>query len=255
MCIVIFAYDCHPKYQLVVAANRDEYYERPALAAEFWSGNPEVLAGRDLREGGTWMGITTSGRFAVLTNYRDPATYKPNRPSRGYLVENYLSGTLEPRVFINCLENRGTDYNGFNLLFGTCASLYYYSNRDKILQQVEKGIHGVSNSLLDVPWPKVTKGKRALAEGLQNEDIKAEYLFAMMADREQPDDRDLPRTGVSLEWERILAPTFVISPKYGTRTTTILLVDRNNKVQYQERSFKAATADILNEVCYEFYIK
>jgi len=254
MCTVLFACNYHPKYKLVVAANRDEYYDRPALAAGFWLDYPDILAGKDLREGGTWMGITTAGRFAVLTNFRDPATYKPNRLSRGHLVQNYLCGHLDPESYIEQLEKDGADYNGFNLLFGTCDSLYYYSNREKRLRKIDSGIHGLSNSLLDVPWPKVTKGKKVLAEGLQNEDITAEFLFAMMADREQPEDSDLPRTGVSLEWERILAPVFVMSPKYGTRTTTLLLVDRDNNVRFWERTFRPATADMLNEVYYEFKI-
>lgn len=252
MCMILFAYDCHPKYQLVVAANRDEFYNRPASAAAFWEDYPDILAGRDLQEGGTWMGVTTGGRFAALTNYRDPSSYKPEFSSRGYLVHNYLSRQLAPESYIENLDSEGAMYNGFNLLVGTYESLYYYSNREKLSRKVEKGVHGLSNSLLDVPWPKVTRGIKGLGDLMQDEDIEVERLFAIMADREQPDDRDLPQTGVGLEMERMLAPAYVMSPSYGTRVTTIILVDRKHHVQFWERSFMPAQLDKWEEVYYEF---
>lgn len=251
MCLILFAYDCHPQYQLVVAANRDEFYKRPTLPANFWPDNPDILAGKDLREGGTWTGITTAGRFAALTNYRDPSSYKREAPSRGHLVQKYLAGNMEPEAYIDNLPDGGAAYNGFNLLLGTPASLYYYSNRERITRRVEKGIHGLSNSLLDVPWPKVVKGTRALENIMQNDNISAESLFAMLADREQPDDRDLPETGVGLEMERILAPAFVISPNYGTGLSTVILVDRENNIQFWERSYINRNPDTWNEVYFE----
>ena len=250
MCMILFAYDCHPRYQLVLAANRDEYYNRPALPAAFWQDNPAILAGKDLLQGGTWMGITNTGRLAGLTNYRDPASYNPQAPSRGQLVQNYLTSGVAPEIYIENIANGGAAYNGFNLLLGSYDSLYYYSNREMMIRKVEKGIHGLSNSLLDVPWPKVTKGIKSLTACLQNEDIHAEDLFAIMADKEQPDDQDLPHTGVSLEMERMLAPAFVVSEKYGTRLTSVILVDRNHRVQFWERSFTNGQPD--NEVYYAF---
>lgn len=252
MCMILFAYDCHPTYQLVVAANRDEFYNRPTSAAEFWKDNPDILAGRDLQEGGSWMGITTGGRFAALTNYRDPASYKSQFPSRGHLVQNYLSSYLAPESYIEKLDSEGAMYNGFNLLLGTYKSLYYYSNREKLIRKVEKGVHGLSNSLLDVPWPKVSKGINAICDVLQDEDIDVEHLFDIMADREQPDDWTLPQTGVSLEMERMLAPAYVMSPNYGTRGTTIILLDRKHHVQFWERSFLSMQMDKWKEVYYEF---
>lgn len=252
MCTILFAYDCHPRYQLVVAANRDEFYERPTAPAAFWSDYPDILAGRDLKESGTWMGITTGGRFAALTNYRDPSSFKPEAQSRGHLVKNYLSSSVAPEAYISKLVNRGSTYNGFNLLVGTDESLYYYSNREKIIRKVPAGVHGLSNAFLNTPWPKVNKGIKALNAILQYDAIEAEQLFAIMADREQPDDEDLPQTGVSLEMERMLAPAFVMSPNYGTCLTTVILVEHNHNVQLWERSFINGQLDTYDEVYYEY---
>lgn len=255
MCLILFAYDCHPQYQLVVAANRDEYYKRPALPAAFWPDNPAILAGKDLQQGGTWMGVTTMGRWAALTNYRDPASFKALAPSRGLLVQNYLISDVAPESYIGNLGNEEVVYNGYNLLVGTYDSLYYYSNQEKLIRKVEKGCHGLSNSLLDVPWPKVKKGINSLAACLRNEDIKVADLFAIMADRKQPDDQDLPYTGVSLELERMLAPAYVVSEKYGTKSTTVILVDRNHNVEFWERSFTAGNMETGNEAHYSFKVK
>ncbi|MGE5390718.1 MAG: NRDE family protein [Deltaproteobacteria bacterium] len=251
MCLVLFAYDCHPRYKLVMAANRDEFYERPALPAGFWYDDPDILAGRDLREGGTWMGITRGGRFAVLTNYRDPSRFKAERKSRGHLVQDYLSSELDPRSYIDSLGNTTTDYNGFNLLFGSTRSLFYYSNQQEELHPVNAGIHGLSNALLDDPWPKVTKGRGALEEIIRKELFALEDIYQMMADREQPHDQDLPQTGVGLEMERILGPAFVTSPNYGTRVTTLLLVDHQDRVHYHERSFVPIECRISGEVHFD----
>lgn len=248
MCLVLFAYKCHPQYHLIVAANRDEFYERPARPAAFWPDHPGILAGRDLREGGTWMGVTTGGRFAVLTNYRDPSRFKADRKSRGLLVQNYLSSRLSPPAFVESLGDTASEYNGFNLLFGSVESLFYYSNHEGGLRRVEPGIHGLSNARLDDPWPKVTKGKQALERVLQQPAVDEEALFAVMADQERPDDRDLPQTGVGLEMERMLGPLFVTSSNYGTRVTTLLLADRQDRVTYRERSFVSGGTGIAGEV-------
>lgn len=254
MCLVIFAYDCHPRYRLIVAANRDEFYERPALPAGYWPDNPGLLAGRDQKEGGTWMGITTLGRFAVLTNYRDPNRFKAERKSRGHLVKNYLTSNLEPNTYIDTLGNTTADYNGFNLLFGSTDKLFYYSNQDCRLQPIEAGVHGLSNALLDDPWPKVVKGRTALEKTIRQESFEMDDLYAMMTDREQPSDQNLPQTGVGLEMERILGPAFVSSPNYGTRVTTLLLVDRQGRLQYHERSFVPLKGTISGEVHFEHAI-
>jgi len=252
MCLILLAYNSHPRYQLVIAANRDEFYKRPTRPAAFWPEAPDILAGKDLQEGGTWMGVTTTGRFAALTNYRDPSRYQPQAPSRGRLVRDYLQSksSMGPEAYIESLPAGGEAYNGFNLLLGDSASLFYYSNREKLMRPVPAGVHGLSNALLDVPWPKVRRGIKVLTEVLQDDDIKAEQLFTLMADRELPDDQELPQTGVGLERERMLAPTFVTSPDYGTKLTTVILADRKRNIQFWERSF-SHREDTWDQVYYE----
>lgn len=252
MCLIIFAYDYHPRYQLVVAANRDEFYERTARPAAFWPDEPLILAGRDLKEGGTWMGVTRGGRFAGLTNFRDPSSYNPDAPSRGHLVQNYLTSRLDPESYIANLPDKGAAYNGFNLLMGTYDSLYCFSNRDKQMREVGPGIHGLSNGLLNDPWPKVSQGIKKMAACLQQESCTAEPLFKIMADQEQPPDRDLPHTGVSLDTERMLSPAFVTSPRYGTKASTVILVERSQRIRFWERSFMSGQPDDFSEVYYEF---
>ena len=250
MCLILFAYESHPKYRLVVAANRDEFYSRPTSPAGFWQDNPQILAGRDLKEGGTWMGITTRGRFAALTNYRDPSRNKKTAPSRGHLVHKFLDNTMTPSAYIDQIPDAGREYNGFNLLIGEHDSLYYYSNREQILRPVSPGIHGLSNALLDDPWPKVIKGKQELESALHN-GVKTEQLFAILAAQEKVEDQDLPHTGVSLEMERGLAPAFVTMSGYGTKTSTVILIDYSGQVCFWERSFTEERPDVWNEVYYE----
>jgi uncharacterized protein with NRDE domain len=238
-----------------VASNRDEFYSRPTSPAGFWQDNPQILAGRDLKEGGTWMGITTSGRFAALTNYRDPSRHKKTAPSRGHLVHRFLDNTITASAYIDQIPDAGRDYNGFNLLIGDHECLYYYSNREQILRLVSPGIHGLSNALLNDPWPKVIKGKQELEAALQHNEVKPEQLFAILADQEPVEDQDLPHTGVSLEMERGLAPAFVTMSGYGTKTSAVLLIDHSGQVLFWERSFTEERPDVWNEVYFEYAIQ
>ena len=255
MCLILFAYESHPKYKLVVAANRDEFYSRPTSPADFWQDNPEILAGRDLREGGTWMGITTNGRFAALTNYRDPSRNKKTAPSRGHLVQRFLDSTMTPSAYIDQIPDAGKEYNGFNLLIGEHDSLYYYANREQILRPVSPGIHGLSNALLNDPWPKVIKGKQALEMALHHDEVKPEQLFAILVDQEPVEDQELPDTGVGLEMERGLAPAFVTMSGYGTKTSTVILIDHSDQVRFWERSFTEERPDVWTEVYYELSLR
>ena len=254
MCLILLANDYHPHYKLVVAANRDEFYKRPTLPANFWPDYPSILAGKDLEQGGTWMGITTAGRFAALTNYRDALQEKPNAPSRGHLVRDYLRGDHSAVDFLHGLNEKSIEYNGFNLLAGTAEALYYYSNQERLIRRVEKGVHGLSNSLLDVGWPKVRKGVKALAGCLQEPNIRVERLFEILADQEIFNDSELPYTGISMEKERMLSPLYIMSPEYGTRSSTILLIDHYNQVQFWERSFVADGPGKGTDAYYEFRI-
>ncbi|MGE5370669.1 MAG: NRDE family protein [Solirubrobacterales bacterium] len=255
MCLIFLACNCHPRYPLVVAANRDEFYARADLPAAYWPDQPDLLAGKDLEQGGTWMGITAAGRFAALTNYRDPARFNPNASSRGHLVQRYLAGADDPEAYLAGIPDGGRAYNGFSLLAGSDQALFYYSNRENRIRRLERGIHGLSNSLINIPWPKVTRGVQAISDCLSSAEPGAEALFEIMANRECPVDQDLPETGVGLEMERMLGPIFVVSPNYGTKSTTIMMVDRERRVRFWERTFEPGQPELWNQVYYEFVIE
>lgn len=250
MCLILFAYRVHPDYPLIVAANRDEYMDRPTDPARFWKDHPDVLAGRDRVKGGTWMGITRRGRFAALTNFRDPFASVKDKKSRGLLVRDYLTTEISPRKYLDALSDQRTSYPGFNLLIGSPRELWYYSNRSNTTRSVQPGIHGLSNALLDTPWPKVVKGKERLAACLRNLDPSC--LFELLADEEPAPDEKLPDTGVGLEMERLLSPAFIRIPGYGTRSSTVLIVDARGEVNFIERTF---AGERTAEVSYRFSIR
>jgi uncharacterized protein with NRDE domain len=236
MCLILMAWQAHPDYPLVVAANRDEFFSRRTAAADFWGDSPDVLAGRDLEAGGTWLGVTRTGRFAALTNFRDPARNKTGAPSRGELVSRFLSGRQSPREYLAELEAVAAAHNGFNLLYGDMESLWCFSNCGEGEQALAPGIYGLSNHLLDTPWPKVARGKSALKAALLALPDEAP-LFALLRDDSVAPDENLPRTGVSREWERLLSAAFISSPGYGTRSATVLLRDVSGRVRFIEQGF------------------
>ncbi|MEA2039778.1 MAG: NRDE family protein [Thermodesulfobacteriota bacterium] len=254
MCLILLAIESHPVYKLIFAANRDEFYDRPTSQAAFWDESPGLLAGRDLRAGGTWLGITTSGKIAAITNYRDPASLKAHAPSRGKLVSDFLSGRASAPEYLEMLAQKGDEYNGFNLIIGEMNDLYWYSNRGKGWSNLAPQIYGLSNHLLDSPWPKVTTGKDGLRDLLSTQEkLSPEAIFGILSDRSAPDDNRLPDTGVGLELERMLSPLFITSPDYGTRSSTILLVDRNDRAMFIERTFNS-TPDHPTTIDYQFRI-
>jgi uncharacterized protein with NRDE domain len=225
MCLILIAYHAHPGYKLVVAANRDEFYERPTAPLAFWDDAPEVLAGRDLKAGGTWLGITRNGHFAALTNYRDPSRVLPDAPSRGQLVGTYLREVESARAALERLAAQAGAYNGFNLLLGDGEGLFYYSNLTGGYRALKPGLHGLSNHLLDTGWPKLRRGLAKLREVLdQRSNPDPDDLLSLLTDRTPAPDNELPNTGVPLEWERWLSPMFIEAPGYGTRSSTVLLV-------------------------------
>lgn len=235
MCLILFSYMQHPDYPLIVAANRDEFYDRPSLGAHFWYDAPHILAGRDIQHGGSWLGVTRQGRFAALTNYRDPATLRSDALSRGFLVTDYLAGRLTPVEYIASIAAESNRYNGFNLLVGDRSCLMYYSNRLSVPLTVGPGIHGLSNHLLDTPWPKVELG-RAMLRQVLDQGFNSSAFFRMLQDSSQPDDNQLPDTGVGLAWERVLAPIFIAAENYGTRAMTLVTFRRDGLVRFIERS-------------------
>ncbi len=255
MCLILFSYKTDPYYRLVFAANRDEFYKRPSEPASFWREAPQVLAGRDLVAGGTWFGITRKGRWAAITNYRDPRNHRADAPSRGLLVSGFLLGDDSARVYLEDLAPDAGDYNGFSMLAGDAAGLFYFSNRRDGVRELPPGIYGLSNHFLDTPWPKVRKGKDILSRLLSNGGTpNSEGLFRILADRIPPDDCDLPQTGVGLEWERVLSPLFIWSTDYGTVSSMVLLIDNGGKVVFRERTF-AAGPQIKEDRVFEFDIE
>jgi uncharacterized protein with NRDE domain len=237
MCLIAFAYNVHPSYRLILAANRDEFYERPSSSADFWKDHPGVLAGRDLKDGGTWLGITKNGKYAAVTNYRDQSTLKNDAPSLGKLVSHYLTGNQSPDNYLKKISSQVNKYNGFNLLLGDDNDLYVFSSRGE-KQKLKPGIYGLSNHLLNSPWPKLTRSKRMLKAALDKKgDALEKELFYLLADRHFPPDSKLPATGIGLEWERLLSPIFIESPIYGTRSSTILLIGKNRRVRFVEKVF------------------
>jgi len=255
MCLILFAYRHHPRYPLIVAANRDEFLERPTAPASFWDTVPPILAGRDLLCGGTWFGVSREGKFAAVVNYRDPDARRTDAPSRGALVTDFLLGHTPCEVFLDNLRTKGNLYSGFSLLFGDTEQLYCSSNQGEMPPLVQPGIHGLSNHLLDTPWPKVVRGKELLEKLLADGDQPSvEGLFALLTDRSLPDDHLLPDTGVGLEKERLLAPLFISGAGYGTRSSTVLVVGRDGEVTFSERTWHG-TPDHGTTVTHRFHIE
>nr|MBS0022097.1 NRDE family protein [Gammaproteobacteria bacterium] len=237
MCLIFVAYRHRADYPLIIAANRDEFYRRPSAAAHHWNEAPTVLAGRDLKACGTWLGITREGRFAAITNFRDPRRNRDAAPSRGQLVRDYLCGDTSPQAYCQAISSSAAAYNGFNLLLGNRRELWYYSSEGDGARALEAGLYGLSNCLLDTPWPKVVRGKELFRRLLTQERLSETAFLHMLADRTCPPDELLPDTGVGLPWERTLAPIFIRSDHYGTRSSTVLLVTAEGRVQFTERNF------------------
>ena len=241
MCLIFISFQHHPKYKLVVAANRDEFYNRKTATANYWSDHPQILAGRDLEAGGTWLGMTKSGKISMLTNYRDLKNINPNAPSRGQLVSDYLISSRTGEAYMQSVESDGKKYNGFNLIVGNPEELWYYSNYRNGITKFVPGLYGISNHLLESPWPKVLIGKQKIAPALQNNDIDPERIFEILYDDHIADDDQLPDTGLPLERERALSSMFIKTPNYGSRCSTVVLVDGSNKVIFAERVYDLET--------------
>ena len=238
MCLILFAHKTHPDYPLAMAANRDEAYARATAPASFWHDHPQIYGGRDLEQLGTWLGITRQGKIAAITNFRDGHAVRNSLRSRGELVANYLRGNRSARDYFSGVNRDAQAYNGFSLIAGDLDELHYISNRGHLTQVIAPGIHGLSNHLLDTPWPKVERGKAVFASLLRRPpQAMIEGLFELLADRKAAADEALPDTGVGLPRERVLSPAFIISPAYGTRSSTVLLVDNHGQVVFIERSF------------------
>ncbi len=236
MCLILFAWRAHPEHTLVIAANRDEYFDRPASPAAYWPDRPGLLAGRDLTGNGTWLGITRTGRFAAITNYRNPAERNPSAPTRGRLVVDFLGAAQSPSEYFSGVAPQANEYNGFSMLAADGGSLAFYSNREDVVREVQPGVHGLSNHLLNTPWPKVEKGKERLGALLERA-FDAEACLELLADGEPAHDRHLPNTGVGMEWERRLSSIRIVGGNYGTRCSSVLRIGTDGTVEFRERSY------------------
>ena len=250
MCLVVVALRAHPTYSLVIAANRDEYHDRPAAPAA-WGDDGDfagILAGRDLAAGGTWFGVRRDGRFALVTNVRDGKAQDPAAPSRGLIVPRVIGSSGES------LASDARNYNGFNLLAGDDSAVHWMSNRGSDRRRIDAGVHGLSNAVLDEPWPKVMRTQRRLQEWIARGDGDVEPLFAALGDRTRAPDQELPSTGVALEWERILSAPFIVTERYGTRCSSVYTVNRDGYATFRERSF-APDGSMTGEVNEAFALR
>jgi uncharacterized protein with NRDE domain len=239
MCVLAFAWRVHEHFPMVIAGNRDEFHERPTAPAHWWEDHPELLAGRDLREGGTWMGLSRRGRFAVVTNIREQADTGDAEPrSRGGLVTDFLTSERSPAAWAADLDTR--NYRGFNLIFGDLEQALYLSSRGISASVLKPGVYGLSNHLLDTPWPKVVTTRDVLVRCLNGEYPNVDGIFRALADPQQAEDPLLPETGVPLEWERRLSSVFIVHPVYGTRASTVMMWDRSGKACLEERGFTSS---------------
>lgn len=243
MCLIVFAWQPENQTVLRLAANRDEFYERPSAALGEWQDAPGVFAGRDLQAGGTWLGVTAQGRFAALTNIRDPRQ-KAGPRSRGALTADYLLGQESAPAYLDRIMPDSAAHAGFNLLVGDRHQLWHFNSAEGRPRQLQSGIYGMSNANLDTPWPKLLRAKNALSDQVESGD---EALLGLLSDSSQPDDQLLPDTGVGLATERLLSSVFIASAAYGTRASTVLSLERNGGWSIIERSFGQHGA-VLGEV-------
>lgn len=245
MCLLVIAWRSHPRYRLVVAANRDEFHDRPSAPLAWWNDDTRILAGRDLRAGGTWLGVTREGRFGIITNFRDlespPAV---DAPSRGEIVPRYLKDGGAAAGFLDVLGGSAHRYSGFSLLIGGPRDLHYFSNRGHAgARPLASGIYGLSNHSLDTPWPKLVRTRQRFAAAMAAERPDAATLFEILGDREPagigaPSDPDLPA-----DWERALSAPFVVHERYGTRCSTVVTMDDQGRTTVLERRFDATGAE------------
>ena len=240
MCLILVVWRQHPRYPVFIAANRDEYHDRASAPAAWWSDQPSLLAGRDLAAGGTWLGVTRTGRFAALTNFRDPTRVRKDAPSRGSLVTGLLTSTESVAASLHRLRRIGGDYNGFNVIFSDGRRLGIYESVPGEGRELAPGVYGLSNHLLDTPWPKVAKAKSKLLTAIDAAaQIRVRRWICCAIARPAP-QHELPSTGVSAEWESLLSSAFIKAPQYGTRCSTIVRMDAHNHTFFDEWSWDAA---------------
>lgn len=243
MCLILLQWRVRPEFPCVLAANRDEFHARPSARAHWWPENPGILAGKDLQAGGTWLGVGRDGRFAALTNFRNGTAARADAPSRGGLVTEMLESDMPVADSLERLRAVGSQYNPFNVLLSDGRRLGVYESVTGEGRELAAGVYGLSNHLLDTPWPKVRNAKTRLASALTDVRDENAIMHLLRDDRPAP-DHELPQTGVRLEWERLLSSAFIRAEDYGTRCTTVFRVDRGGHAQFDEWTWDAAGAEV-----------
>ena len=234
MCTTLFSFKSNIEYPIIIASNRDEFYDRPTLNSNFWNDYPDVLGGIDLKALGTWLGITKNGKIAILTNYREPEKHKPNLKSRGLLLKKFLIEDISINSFNKKLLKENQKYNGYNIIYGNIQNMFYFSNKINKIIKLNSGIFGLSNALLNTPWPKVEKGKSKLDKEVSKKIPDINKIMSILKDNIIADDKNLPNTGIGLGHERLLSPIFIKSSKYGTRSSIVIMIDKNMNVTFIE---------------------
>jgi uncharacterized protein with NRDE domain len=245
MCLIFIALKKHPVYKLILATNRDEFYARKTAPASWWPENPDILGGRDLEAGGTWLGMNRNGRLAMVTNFRDLKNIRANAPSRGFLVSDYLESSMPMEAYVDKISGVKNQYNGFNLLAGDTNTLSYQSNYSDGPRWLTEGIYGLSNHLLDTPWPKVANGRKMFGDIISQGEIEVKALMEFLSNEKRATDNELPDTGVGLERERALSSMFIKIDGYGTRCSTVILADYKDNVSFTERVYNTDTFKYL----------
>lgn len=238
MCLLVFALRKHPGLPLIVAGNRDEFHARPTQAAHWWPDKRDIVGGRDLQAGGTWLAMHRNGRFAAVTNYRDAHREKPGLQSRGHLITGFLDANANVVDYLESID--GGAYAGFNLLVADRRSAGYLSNRGAGMRELSPGIYGLSNATLDDPWTKVTRTKSKLAELIDADNVNETTLMRMLGDREKASADEVQTNGLSFSMAHALTAPFIVHPEYGTRCSTVLTIDDGGIVRLLERSFDAS---------------
>lgn len=237
MCLILFSWDNHPKYKLILAANRDEFYKRPTDGLHQWENDPGLLAGKDLTGGGTWMGIHRDNKFTAITNHRNPNRVLQNAPSRGDLTLDFLKGKESESDYFQGKKDSLDDFNGFNLLVGSFNQLGYFNNVDNQYRELGAGIYGLSNAVLDTPWPKLSNAKNSFSELVKNEQLDPNEFFDMLQNKQLASDEELPQTGVSYEWEKAVSAICIDTPDYGTCCSTFITVTHEGEGEIMEKSY------------------
>ncbi len=258
MCVILFALRQNKRYPFIVAANRDEYYNRPTIAADYWPDLPEVIAGRDKQAGGTWLGLGRRGRFAAITNHYEPGRHNPRLQSRGDLVTGFLITDESLDEYSRKLDHSQESYNGYGLIFGSFAHLRYQTNRDSQIVNITEGVHGLSNHFLNTPWPRVEKGKRKLLEITQSEDqLEVEQLFHILleSDASSADHSEKSTSDILHAIDPAQMPIFIRLKDYGTRSSSVVLVDCDGTVTFEERTFDPSSGKILAQRKFEYRVQ